>query len=168
MADLNVTRSTAAGARVAWGSAVIAGLVAGVFYLLWAMLLMPTLGDAPSPWAPARMIAAILLGTEVLPPPATFDAGIVAAAMVAHFALSIIYGLVLAPIIAGMTRTTALVTGAVFGFAIYVINFYGFVVLFPWFVEGRGWIGAVGHVLFGVVLAWAYKALAGPGPAAAA
>jgi uncharacterized membrane protein YagU involved in acid resistance len=159
MADLNVAQSTTARARVQWASAVIAGLVAGVFYLLWVMILMPTVGDAPSPWAPARMIAAIVLGPEVLPPPATFDAAIVGSALGLHFVLSIIYGLLLAPVISGMTRLPTLVTGGVFGITIYIVNFYFFTALFPWFVDGRGWIGSVGHVLFGIVLALTYRAL---------
>jgi uncharacterized membrane protein YagU involved in acid resistance len=165
MADLDVRKFTTAGARVDWRSAAIAGLVAGLFYLLWVMILMPTLGDAPSPWAPARMIAAIALGPGVLPPPATFDAGIVVAALAVHFALSVLYALLIAPVITGMTRIPTIVAGAVLGITIYIINFYLFTLVFPWFEEGRGWIGSVGHTLFGVVLALTYLAIARRSPA---
>ena len=46
-----------------------------------------------SPWGPPRMIAAIVMGESVLPPPATFDLMILMTAMAVHMMLSIIIGI---------------------------------------------------------------------------
>jgi hypothetical protein len=45
MAEITVERRRA----VSWSAAVIAGLIGGVFYLRWVMILSPTIGEAPSP-----------------------------------------------------------------------------------------------------------------------
>lgn len=67
-------------------------------FMMLEMIMMPLFMDG-SPWAPPRMIAAIVLGKGVLPPPATFDFGVVMAAVVLHLILSIIYAIILALII---------------------------------------------------------------------
>ncbi len=62
--------------------------------MMLEMVLVGTIvGD--SPWAPPRMIAAMALGEGVLPPPATFDLGIMVVAMMIHLVLSIILAVVL-------------------------------------------------------------------------
>lgn len=141
-----------------WGAAVKAGLIAGLVFLVLEMLLVPIfLGG--SPWGPPRMIAAIVMGRGVLPPPPTFDLGVFVVAMVLHFALSIGYTLVLAAIIAGMSRGTALTTGAVYGLVLYLVNFFGFAAAFPWFAMARNWVSVFSHIVFGLVAAGAYVAL---------
>jgi hypothetical protein len=49
-----------------------------------------------------------------------------------------------------------LAAGAVFGLAIYLINFYGMVRMFPWFVDLRGWATLVAHLIFGMSTAAMY------------
>ncbi|MGH6609925.1 MAG: hypothetical protein ACRECQ_06695 [Burkholderiaceae bacterium] len=143
---------------VDWKSAVWSGLIAGLVFLVLELVLVPLL-QGGSPWGPPRMIAAIGMGKEVLPPPATFDLGIVLVAMLIHFVLAIIYGLILALIIHRMTTGMAIVAGAVFGLALYVINFYGFTSVFPWFAMARGGLSIFVHLVFGIVAAWLYKAM---------
>ncbi|MFW6078500.1 MAG: hypothetical protein ACODAE_02695 [Gemmatimonadota bacterium] len=150
---------------VDWRAAVLAGLIAGAVFLVLEMIMVPLFLDG-SPWAPPRMIAAIAMGREVLPPPATFEAGIFITAMIVHFALSIIYGIVLAWLIFRLNRTAALLVGAAFGLAIYLVNFYGFTAVFPWFADARNWVSVVAHIAFGLVAAWAYVALAARGAVA--
>jgi hypothetical protein len=48
-----------------------------------------------------------------------------------------------------------------FGLAIYVVNFYGFTALFPWFADARGWIAILSHAVFGLVLGAIYDRLEG-------
>lgn len=154
--------ATPHGERLDWGAAVWAGVIAGAIFMTMEMILVGTVGG-DSPWAPPRMIAAMALGEGVLPPPATFDLGILMMAMAIHFVLSIVYAFVLAWIIANwaMGMGAAIVVGAAFGFALYLINFYGFASLwFPWFAMARNWISISAHVVFGLVLGWAYVALA--------
>lgn len=152
-----------------WKSAIWAGLIAGVVFVMMEMLLVGTVGGE-SPWAPPRMIAAIALGEDALPPPATFDFGILMAALTVHFPLSVIYALIFAWVADRwqLGFGAALSAGLVFGILIYLVNFYGFTVLFPWFAMARNWISLLSHAVFGLVLGGAYQGLAkqtaGSGP----
>lgn len=146
---------------VSWSAAVWAGIIAGAVFLVLEMLMVP-LFAAGSPWGPPRMIAAIVMGQGVLPPPATFDLGVVMAAMAVHFLLSIAYALVLASIVYWMSSGGAMSVGGLFGFVLYVVNFHFFTEFFPWFANARNWITFFAHVMFGIVAAAAYKALTAP------
>ncbi len=116
-----------------WKAAILAGIIAGAVFMMLEMIMVPLfLGG--SPWGPPRMIAAIIMGKEVLPPPATFALGVFIVAMIVHFILSIIYAIILAAIVRRNSKTAAVAIGAVLGLALYFINFYGFqAILFPWF-----------------------------------
>ncbi len=141
-------------------AAVWAAIVAGVVFMMVEMILVATVGGG-SPWGPPRMIGAIALGKDVLPPPATFDLGVFVVAMLIHFALSVVLGIVLGWIISRwrLGLMASIGAGAVFGLAVYLIHFYGFTVLFPWFAMARTPITVFAHVVFGVVLGWTYHAL---------
>ncbi|WP_425450131.1 hypothetical protein [Virgifigura deserti] len=145
-----------------WKAALWAGLIAGAIFMMLEMILVAVTGMG-SPWGPPRMIAAMVMGRDVLPPPATFDLGVLMIAMVIHFVLSIVYGFILAWILWrwGLGLGLALLAGAAFGLTLYLVNFYGFAsALFPWFAEARNWVSILSHIVFGAVLAWAYKAIA--------
>ena len=51
--------------------------------------------------------------------------------------------------------------GAVFGVALYAINFYGLAAAYPWFAQERSWITLYSHVALGVALASSYRILSG-------
>lgn len=145
---------------VDWKGGIYAGLIAGLIFLILEMLMVPLFGDG-SPWGPPRMIAAIVLGEGVLPPPATFDLGIVMVAMLLHFALSILYALTLAFFISRMSTGSAITSRLGFGLVLYLVNFYLFTAMFPWFAMARNWISVFAHLVFGLVAAWSYKGLQG-------
>ncbi|MQA91824.1 MAG: hypothetical protein GEU90_16645 [Gemmatimonas sp.] len=152
---------------VAWSAAIWSGVIAGAAFLVLEMIMVPLfLGD--SMWAPPRMIGAIVMGQDVLPPPATFDFGIVMVAVIMHFILSIVYAVVLALIIGRMGMGAAIGVGAAFGLLLYLVNFYGFTAIFPWFAMARNWVSIFAHIVFGMVAAWTYKRLAGRHPLAQA
>lgn len=136
-------------------AAVWAGVIAGLGFMMIEMAMLIMMGQ--SPWGPPRMMAAIVLGGDVLPPPATFDMGVMAAAMGVHLPLSILYGLVFAAFASRLSLWLALMAGAVYGLLIYGVNFYGMTSFFPWFAEARGIDSIIGHTMFGVILAGAYK-----------
>ena len=98
-------------------NAARAGLIAGIAFLILEMIMVPLFGGGAA-WGPPRMMGAIVLGQEVLPPPATFDFGVVIVAVLLHLVLSVAYALILAFIIRGMTMGTALAVGAGFGLAL--------------------------------------------------
>ena len=146
---------TLANPRLNVGAAIVAGLIAGAVFMMLEMMMVPMfLGG--SPWGPPRMIAAIAMGTDVLPPPATFDLGILMVAIMVHLALAIVLALVFALIAKGRPMGMAIMIGAVFGLVVYLVSFYGMTAVFPWFAEARNWVSAFAHVMFGVVLGWAY------------
>lgn len=146
--------------RLNWKAAIYSGIIAGIAFLIVEMGLVALTGGEL--WGPPRMMAAILMGEGVLPPPATFSPGIVAVAMVVHFALSIVLGLILGLVIESWPMPTgiAVALGLAFGLVVYVVNFYGSTALFPWFSMARNWVTIVAHLVFGGVLAWSYKAIA--------
>jgi hypothetical protein len=143
---------------VDWRAAVIAGLIAGAIFLPLLMIGRAYLTGG-SIWIMPRYIAAIVLGTDVLPPPPTFDAGIFVVALLLHFALSLIFALVLAAIIHEWELVVGIVVGALFGVALYAINYYTFSRFFPWFYPARSWVDLLAHVIFGMVAGGAYEAL---------
>lgn len=159
MAHIHVLSHAEAARTPRWKAAVWAGLIAGVIFIMLEMLLVSLIAGG-SPWAPVRMMAAILLGQGVLPPPATFDLGVAVAAMVVHSALAVVYGLILSLLIYRLELGPALLIGALFGIGLYVVNFYGFTAVFPWFAMARNWMSVLAHALFGLTAAWAYKELA--------
>lgn len=149
--------------RLDWVAAGLAGVVAGVVatcvqLALWWMANLPVtvmlLRDS-------RLAAAIVLGPEVLPPPTTFDWTVMLAATVLHFALSIIYGLAMAPLITASRHMAGILMGSLFGLALFGLNMYGFTMLFPWFALSRDWITAAAHVAFGISCTLAFHALHG-------
>lgn len=147
---------------ISFKDAVWAGIIAGLIFMMLEMFLVPAFLDG-SPWGPPRMIAAIILGKEVLPPPGTFDFGIFMAALILHMVLSVIYAIILAMII-NATKAffwVSILIGAVFGFVLYLVNFYLFTGVFPWFANARNWVSVFAHIVFGAAAAWAYLGLLG-------
>jgi magnesium-transporting ATPase (P-type) len=140
-----------------WRAALWAGIIAGVLFLL-SEALLPVLLFGGSPWATFRLVASMVLGEEVLTP-ARFDPLVVAVAVLLHVGLSVLYTWVLALIIHRGGLLTGILGGALFGLAIYAINYYTFTLFFPWFFSLRSWITIAAHVLFGAVAGGLYEAL---------
>lgn len=136
----------------------LAGLIAGAAFMMMEMGLVAMAGQ--SPWGPPRMIAAIVMGEGVLPPPAIFDLMILMAAMGVHFMLSIVIGAVFALVARRFGLLMALMAGAGVGLGLYVVNFYGFSAIFPWFAMARNAISIISHIAFGMVLGLSYRFLA--------
>jgi hypothetical protein len=104
----------------------------------------------------ARLVAAIVMGPAVLPPPASFDAVVMAVATLVHFALSLVYTALVARLVERRAPGSAVAWGAAFGVALYAVNLYAFTWVFPWFTQARDWIALAAHVVFGVVAAAAW------------
>lgn len=141
-----------------WTVAAVSGFAAGavlmVLELLWATIIM---GD--SPWATSHMVAAIVMGRDVLQS-TDFSVSVVVAALVTHYVLGIVLTLILAAIIVPFHLDSSIgmvmLTGAVFGLAVYLFNFFGMVHFFSWFAEMRGFTTMLAHIIFGIVAAAMY------------
>lgn len=142
-----------------WWAGAFAGIIAGVIFMMLEMALV-MLAQGESPWGPPHMMAAMVLGKGVLSESGTyapFNMTIMTVAIMAHMMLSIVYGLVGAWLIHRFDWGRALVIGAVFGLAIYVINFYLVApAMFPWFEMARNAMSGFSHTTFGAILGVAY------------
>jgi hypothetical protein len=134
-----------------------AGIVSGLVFLVVNMLL--SLLFLGTPWIFIRMVAALLLGQEVLPPPASFDPAIFIVALVIHLLLSIVFTTILALMIHKWGLLVGIIGGAIFGLALYAINIYTFSFFFPWFFSLRSWIILLSHVFYGATAGGMYEAL---------
>ena len=150
---------TVPGAHISAKALVCAGLLAGAVYFVLEML-VARFALGVSPWVPARMIAAVSQGNVVLPPPDTFDLSVTIAAIIQHAILSLVYAFIFAFFAKGRSVMAATLLGAVYGLLLYVINFYGFTAMFPWFAEARNWATVLMHLIFGAVLGGTYAWLA--------
>jgi hypothetical protein len=144
---------------VDWKAAISAGVAAGLMFLLLQMALHGLLLEGGGVWIVPRYVAAIVMGEGVLPPPASFDLVVVLVALLVHFTLSILYALILAFVIHRWGLLVGILGGALFGLALYAINFYTFSLLFPWFYAGRTWMDIVAHLLYGAVAGGVYELL---------
>lgn len=151
--------SIAVAPRIDAKAALWAAMIAGAVFMMLEMIMVPVFMGG-SPWGPPRMIAAIGMGKGVLPPPATFDAGIMMVAMLIHFGLSVILAFLFAFIARGRNVAMATMIGAAFGLVVYLASFYGMTAVFPWFAMARGWIGILAHIVYGAVLGWVYASIA--------
>jgi hypothetical protein len=150
---------------IEWGPAIWSSVIAGaVFAVIEVALAWAVKGQ--SPWTPLHMIGAIGLGPDAMTPPDTFDLKIIGVAVLIHFALAILYGVILAVIIQRLGTTTAVVVGALYGLALYFINFYGFTRWFPWFADARDWVSILSHIVQSGLMAGLYKVMARPAAAA--
>src|SRR5437868_3045630 len=99
-----------------WPAAAVSGLAAGAL-LLVLELFWSTMVAGTNPWPTTRMIAAIVMGRDVLVTP-LFSIGTVVAALVIHFVLGAVLGMILAAIIAPFHLDSslgmALLVGAAF------------------------------------------------------
>lgn len=143
-----------------WAAAAVSGFAAGAV-LMVLDLIWSTIFTADGPWRTSHMIAPIFVGPESLrSSDYKFSVGVVAIALATHYALGIVFGLVMAALMAPLdldaTLGRALATGAVFGVALYLINFRVVVRFFPWLAELRGWETQAAHLVFGIVAALLY------------
>lgn len=147
---------------IEWRAAIWAGVAAGVASALAQIVLWSSFADMfpQALFRDARLAAAIVLGRDVLPPPATFDVFVMLVAACVHFALSIAYGVLVAALVSRTGTAAAVCIGTGFGAALYGVNLYGFTAIFPWFVEVRDWVTLAAHLVFGATAAWTYRALA--------
>jgi hypothetical protein len=140
---------------VDWRAAIIAGAIAGIISLASNILISNWLLD--SPWLFIRIIASVLLGEGVLPPPDDFSWSILAAGFGIHLIISVFLASLIAAVVHQWGILISFVGGALMGLAFYAINFYTLSILFPWFYTFRSWIFLVLHVLYGAFTGSIYE-----------
>jgi hypothetical protein len=129
----------------------IAGVVAGIIFAMFEMVMAAIMGDGF--FMPLRMIGAIILGEDAMM--ASYSLVTAAAVgLVVHMMLSVIYGVLFGAIVGfvpalheGSSRLIALAT--LFGFALWLVNFYIIApIAFEWFGMADSMIQFVAHTFF--------------------
>jgi hypothetical protein len=152
---------------VDWSSAIWAGIAAGAVFLIVNLFVMPAIfgGNA---WVYLRIVASIVMGHDVLAPPATFDAGVLAVSISLHFALSIGFGILVSIVVYRGGLAGGILIGGLIGGVLYAINVYSLKFALPWlytymhtswFVGTSGWMVLAGHILFGATAGGVYESL---------
>jgi hypothetical protein len=139
-----------------WSAAIWASVIGGLVFAALEVSMVPLFQDK-SPWAPLHMIGAIALGPNAMTSPDTFDLGVIGTAVVVHMALAILYGIILAFVIARLDMGMAIAIGAIYGLALYIVNFYVFTKWFPWFADARDWISIFTHLVQGGLWGCLYR-----------
>jgi hypothetical protein len=143
-------------------------VIAGIVFAMFEMIVAVVLNGGDAFFMPLRMIGAIGVGKSALDPATSIlTAG--GAGIVIHMILSMMYGVVVAGVIAkvgSLAQSTAAVvaTASVAGFALWVLNFYLLAGIFgwSWFPDGQN-VGVqfVAHTfMFGTVLGLLLDSLA--------
>lgn len=142
-----------------WPVAMVAGFAAGAVLMMLDVLWSTIIAD--SPWRTSHMIAPLFIGRDAAETAGyRFSIPVVAVALAFHYVLGMVYGSVLAAIMAPLrldsTAAKAVATGAAFGVVLYLVNFHGLGRLFPWLAQLRGWATLAAHLVFGIVAAALY------------
>lgn len=148
--------------RAALSLVLLTGISAGVLATV-VQLVLWWLTDTPlveTFLRDVRLTAALIMGSDVLPPPLTPRWDILLVATLIHFALSVAYAVLASYWCSRLKSLPTLLAGALYGLAIYGVNLYGLTVLFPWFSVTRDWVTLAAHLVFGVVLLGGCRRLA--------
>ncbi len=143
---------------VDWRAACWAGLVAGTVFLLVNLFVVPALMQGKF-WISVRLIASIVLGREVLAPPATAHTAALVAAIAVHYVLALAMAAVIAYVVHRGGLIGGILIGALLGLAFYFIDYYTLTYFFPQFFAMRHWSVIASHMLFGALAGGVYELL---------
>jgi len=150
--------------RPDWVAGAVAGLVGGAVLMVLELLWTAATNDA-GPWRSSQLVAALVLGPEVTHGSGhVFALKIVAVALATHYALGVLFGIVLGAVATWLNLERDLwrmaAIGAAFGALLYLLDFHGMALRFPWIVEMRGAATLFAHIVFGTTAALLYRRFA--------
>ena len=115
---------------------ILGGVVAGITFAMFEMIMAVVLDGGDAFFMPLRMIGGIGLGKQALDPGTSLlTAG--GAGLVIHMILSMMYGVVVAAVLSlipqlSASRAAVLISASVVGFALWIVNFYVLAQVFGW------------------------------------
>lgn len=141
---------------------LIGGMVAGIVFAMFEMIMAAVLNGASAFFMPLRLIGAIVLGQEALMPGYSLVGAAITGAIV-HMILATMFGLVLAVLLSALPATArsaamTIAIASVYGFVLWVVNFYVIAPIggWDWFPRTNETVQFFAHTFFfGSVLgAW--------------
>lgn len=131
---------------IRWSRAVEAGLIVGAITFLLSRGI---------PWVGSGLINPAVMGRELTPGHAP-GGSLFLEALAIHFGLSVVYALIIAPIVHGFRTWVAGAVGGLVGLVLYFINYAVAGMIMD--MDGqREWSCVVLHIVFGIICAEAYK-----------
>jgi hypothetical protein len=144
------------GLLVDWRAVFRAWLIAGTVYFILDLLVVPAILGGTF-WISARLVASILLGSEVLAPPATFHGPALVAAVLTVYGLALLATVVIALVIHRGGLILGIFGGALLGLSFYAINYYSLTYFFPQFFALNAPAVLISHVIFGALAGGLYE-----------
>ena len=144
------------GLLVDWRAVWMAWLIAGTVYLVLDLVVVPAVVGG-SFWISVRLVASLLLGDDVLAPPASFHGLALLAAIVTIYGISLLATVVFALVIHRGGLILGIVGGALLGLSFHAINYYSLTSFFPQFFALNAPVVAVAHTVFGALAGGLYE-----------
>jgi hypothetical protein len=139
--------------NMTWRGVIFAGIAAGTAFLIaWFLLAQPVLEVDPT--LLLNYVASLFLGSGVLDDDGI---GVLIAGVVVHYALSLVFALIVAIVIHRWGLWVGLIGGGLLGVALYGINLFTLTVAFEWFFALESTLLLGCHILFGAVAGAVYE-----------
>jgi hypothetical protein len=139
--------------NVTWRAIPFAGLIAGTAFLIVNVILTPLIYEI-DPLLILRYFGSLILGSDVL---TDNSMSVVVVGVIVHYALSILFALVIALVIHRGGLWFGIIGGAILGLAIYSINLYTMTVFFEWLFAIHNTALLISHIVFGAVAGGVYE-----------
>ncbi|MGI9553433.1 MAG: hypothetical protein ACR2NC_00800 [Thermodesulfobacteriota bacterium] len=143
-------------AVVDWSAAFWSGIISGIIFYLLNIILIPLVYGG-SVWTIVRYLSSPLIGESILPPPATFEMSALFISFICTLALAVAFTLVLAYVLHRGGLIVGILGGALFGLALYFINFNTLTLLVPWFYVLKSPMMLLNHIIFGILAGGLYE-----------
>jgi len=136
--------------NVTWRAVLLAGFIGGIVFLILNILFVQSI----SPSLLLRYIASLVMGSDVL---VSTDSTALIIGVIVHFALSLVFALVITIVIHRWGLLVGIIGGGILGLSLYGINLYTLTRFFPWFFAINTTILLFSHVIFGAVVGGVYE-----------
>ena len=142
---------------VDWPAALWSGIISGIVFYLLNIFLIPFVYGGNS-WTIIRYLASPVLGESILPPPSTFNIQSLIISIICTIVLAIVFTLIVSYVLHRGGIIVGIIGGALFGLALYFINFNTLTLLVPWLYALSSLLMMLNHVIFGILAGGLYEA----------
>ena len=102
-------------------------------------------------------MSSTILGKGVLPPPSGFHLTALVVSIISVLIISLLFTLLVSYIIHRGGIITGIIAGALFGIALYFVNYYTFSMFFPWLYALNTPVTLLNHIILGILAGGLYE-----------